>query len=78
MEVLGTGLKGYLGDFSNLATLAGSLTLGFFGFQFAKAAGRLSTAIIKARLGKPSLVRETSRKTSVKDLLKTPFQRMYE
>lgn len=78
MEVLGSGLKGYLGDFSNLANLAGGLTLAFFGFQFAKATGRLSTAIIEARLGKPSLIRETSRKTSVKDLLKTPFQRMYE
>ena len=78
LEVLGTGLKGYLGDFSNLASLAGGLTLAFFGFQFAKATGRLSTTIIEARLGKPSLIRETSRKTSVKDLIKTPLQRMYE
>ncbi|OMJ66861.1 hypothetical protein SteCoe_36146 [Stentor coeruleus] len=78
MEVVGTGLKGYLGNFSNLASLAGGLTLAFFGFQFAKAAGRLSTSIIEARLGKPSLVRETSRKTSVTELLKSPFAKIYE
>jgi ATPase family AAA domain-containing protein 3A/B len=78
MDILGTGLKGYLGDFKNLASLAGGLTLMFFGFQFAKAAGKISTSMVEARLGKPSLVRETSRKTSIKDYIKTPVQKLIE
>ena len=78
MEVVGNGLSGFFGDFRNLANVAGGLTLAFFGFHFAKAAGRLATSYVEAHLGKPSLIRETSRKTSVKELLKSPFTSLYE
>ena len=78
LEVVSKGLGGFFGDFKNLASVAGGLTLAFFGFQFAKAAGRLTTSYVETRLGKPSLVRDTSRKTSIRELFKSPLQSLYE
>lgn len=78
MEIVGNGLGGFFGDFKNLANVAGGLTLAFFGYHFAKAAGRVATSYVEAHLGKPSLIRETSRKTSIKEYLKSPFTSLYE
>jgi len=77
LEAVGSGLKVYLSDFKNLMYLAGGMSLAFFGFQFAKASGRITTAFVEARMGKPSLVRETSRMTSFREYMMTPVQAMY-
>ncbi|CAG9321361.1 unnamed protein product [Blepharisma stoltei] len=78
LEAVGGGLKTYLGDFKNLLYLSGALTIAFFGFQFAKAAGKITSTFIEARLGKPSLVRQTSRKTTVKEVITTPVNKLYK
>ena len=77
LEAIGSGLRSYLSDFRNIAFLAGGLTLTFFGFQFAKAAGRVTTSWVEARMGKPSLIRETTRKTSAKQWLMLPAHKLY-
>lgn len=77
LSAIGSGTKEYLTNFSNLATLAGGLTLAFFGFQFARAAGRITTALVEARVGKPPLVRETSRKTTIGQHFMAPLSSFY-
>jgi ATPase family AAA domain-containing protein 3A/B len=77
LEAVGSGMRSYLSDFGNLMTLAGGLTLVFFGFQGAKATGQIATAFIQARIGMPSLVRDTSRKTSLWQYCKSPFSYVY-
>mmetsp|Transcript_8305 Transcript_8305/g.4459 ORF Transcript_8305/g.4459 Transcript_8305/m.4459 type:complete len:96 (+) Transcript_8305:507-794(+) len=65
MKTIGKGVYSYLTDFTNLATLAGGLTLVFFGWQFAKSSTKVVSALVEARIGKPVLVRETSRATTL-------------
>lgn len=77
IEAIGSGMRSYLSDFSNLVTLAGGLTLIFFGFQGAKATGQIVTTFVEARIGKPSLVRETTRKTSLWQYAKSPLSTLY-
>lgn len=73
LESIGGGVKQYLSDFRNVVTLAAGMTMVFFGFQFAKAGGRIAQSMIESRLGKPSLVRETSRITSMKHWAMMPL-----
>lgn len=77
LEIVGSGIKSYVSDIGNLATLAGGLTLAFFGFQFARTSGRFVSKIVESRFGRPSLVRETSRKSSFKDWAFAPFGFFY-
>lgn len=77
LEAVGGGLRSYLSEFKNLLYLSGGLTVAFFGFQFAKAAGKITSTFVEARLGKPSLVRQTSRKTSAKEVMLTPVSALY-
>lgn len=60
-NILGTGLNLLLTDWDKILATAGGLSLIALGIYTAKGATSISTKYIEARLGKPSLVRETSR-----------------
>lgn len=60
-NILGTGLNLLLTDWDKILATAGGLSLIALGIYTAKGATSISTKFIEARLGKPSLVRETSR-----------------
>lgn len=77
LEAVGSGLRSYLSDFRNIAYLAGGLTLAFLGFQFARSTGRMATYFVESRIGKPSLIRDTSRRTSLKQYALSPLQALY-
>eukprot|EP01041_Mallomonas_annulata_P000969 gene969-1878_t len=58
---LGTGFRDFVSDREKLANTAATLTLIAFGVYTAKVSTGVTGRYIEARLGKPSLVRETSR-----------------
>jgi len=72
-SVVGTGLTSFLNNWNMITAFAGGATLIFFGYRGAKHSIGLVARSIEARLGKPSLVRETSRFT-VSEALKHPIQ----
>jgi len=71
--IVGDGIKGYLGDWQKIGTTVGALTLLATGVYTAKVSTATAGRIIEARIGKPNLVRETSR-TSALEILKHPFK----
>lgn len=72
-SVLGTGATALLQDWDKILAAAGGLTLLAFGVYSAKGSTSVAARYIESRLGKPSLVRETSRFT-VLDTVKHPIQ----
>lgn len=58
---IGTGLRDFLSDRERLANVAGTLTAVAFGVYFARTSIGITGRFVEARLGKPTLVRETSR-----------------
>lgn len=72
-QVLGTGLNALLTDWDKVLAAAGGLSLLALGVYSAKGTTSLATRFLEARLGKPSLVRETSR-FSLLDTLIHPVQ----
>ncbi|KAL1460146.1 hypothetical protein WDU94_012084 [Cyamophila willieti] len=60
-NILGTGLNLLLTDWDKILATAGGLSLIALGIYSAKGATSITTKYVEARLGKPSLVRETSR-----------------
>ncbi|GJQ69912.1 putative ATPase family AAA domain-containing protein [Trypoxylus dichotomus] len=72
-SVLGAGAHAMLTDWNKVIVAAGGLSLLALGVYSAKGAAGLSARYIEARLGKPSLVRETSR-FSFLDTLKHPIE----
>ncbi|KAL3787501.1 hypothetical protein ACHAW5_003572 [Stephanodiscus triporus] len=72
-KLLGEGLSSYLKDGEKLRNTAFIVSLAAAGIYSAKTAAGIAGRFIEARLGKPSLVRETSRVT-VSQLLKTPIK----
>ncbi|KAJ8871211.1 hypothetical protein PR048_027517 [Dryococelus australis] len=72
-SVLGSGAKALLEDWDKVLAAAGGLSLLALGVYSAKGATGVTARYVEARLGKPSLVRETSR-FSLLETLKHPIQ----
>lgn len=71
-KMLGEGLSSYLTDGEKLRNTAFMVSLAAVGIYSAKTAAGIGGRFIEARLGKPSLVRETSR-ISASQLLTSPI-----
>uniref|UniRef100_A0A8D8ZF79 ATPase family AAA domain-containing protein 3 n=1 Tax=Cacopsylla melanoneura TaxID=428564 RepID=A0A8D8ZF79_9HEMI len=67
-NILGTGLNLLLTDWDKILATAGGLSLIALGIYSAKGATSITTKFVEARLGKPSLVRETSRFSMIESL----------
>ncbi|KAG7214164.1 hypothetical protein KM043_001513 [Ampulex compressa] len=72
-SVLGSGASALLQDWDKILAAAGGLSLLAFGVYSAKGTTGVAARYIESRLGKPSLVRETSRFT-VLDSARHPIQ----
>ncbi|XP_076277930.1 ATPase family AAA domain containing bor [Lasioglossum baleicum] len=72
-SVLGSGATALLQDWDKIIAAAGGLSLLAFGVYTAKGSTGVAAKYIESRLGKPSLVRETSRFT-VLDTLRHPVE----
>ena len=72
-HTIGEGLKEFVSDREKLGNVAGTLTLLALGVYTAKVGTGVTGRYIEARLGKPSLVRETTRKNFVQ-MVKSPVQ----
>lgn len=72
-SVLGTGANALLQDWDKILAAAGGLSLLAFGVYSAKGSTSIAARYIESRLGKPSLVRETSRFT-VLDTVRHPIR----
>lgn len=72
-SVLGSGATALLQDWDKIVAAAGGLSLLAFGVYTAKGTTGVAARYIESRLGKPSLVRETSRFT-VLDTVRHPIQ----
>ncbi|CAK9815172.1 ATPase family AAA domain-containing protein 3-B [Anthophora quadrimaculata] len=72
-SVLGTGLTTFLQDWDKILAAAGGLSLLALGVYSAKGTTGIAARYIESRLGKPSLVRETSRFTAL-DTMRHPIK----
>ncbi|XP_022344766.1 ATPase family AAA domain-containing protein 3-like [Crassostrea virginica] len=72
-SVLGSGLQAFITDRDKVAAAAVGLTMAAVGIYAAKHSTGVAARYIEARLGKPSLVRETSRLT-VGEAIKHPIK----
>ncbi|XP_032672752.1 ATPase family AAA domain-containing protein 3A homolog [Odontomachus brunneus] len=72
-SVLGSGAKALLGDWDKITAAAAGLSLLAFGVYTAKGTTGVAARYIESRLGKPSLVRETSR-FALLDAARHPIQ----
>ncbi|XP_012270642.1 ATPase family AAA domain-containing protein 3A homolog [Orussus abietinus] len=72
-SVLGSGVSALLQDWDKILAAAGGLSLVAFGVYSAKGSTGVAARYIEARLGKPALVRETSR-FSILDSVRHPVQ----
>lgn len=61
--IVGSGVRDYLTDWEKLSKTVGALSLLALGVYSARVSTSVAGRVIEARLGKPPLVRETSRKT---------------
>lgn len=61
---IGAGLSSFVSDRDKVATAVGGLSAAAVGIYFARAGASVVGGYVAARLGKPSLVRETSRITA--------------
>lgn len=72
-SVLGSGASALLKDWDKILAAAGGLSLVALGVYTAKGSTGVASRYIEARLGKPSLVRETSRFSAL-EVLRHPIQ----
>jgi len=72
-ETIGSGVKDFLGDKDRLRNTVISISLLAFGIYAAKTSMGVTGKYIEARLGKPSLIRDTSR-ISPLQILRHPIQ----
>ncbi|CAH1995784.1 unnamed protein product [Acanthoscelides obtectus] len=72
-SVIGTGAQAMLNDWNKVLTAAGGLTLLALGVYSAKGGTTVAARYVESRLGKPSLVRETSR-FSLLEAVKHPIE----
>jgi ATPase family AAA domain-containing protein 3A/B len=70
--IAGNGFKDYITDKDKLINTTLTISLIALGIYSSKTAAGVTGRYIESILGKPSLVRETSRKTAV-DIVKAPF-----
>lgn len=66
--IVGSGLRDYLTDWEKLGKTVGALSLLALGVYSARVSTAVAGRVIEARLGKPPLVRETSRRTFVESI----------
>ncbi|XP_022090065.1 ATPase family AAA domain-containing protein 3-like [Acanthaster planci] len=71
-SIIGDGLKSFISDWDKVSATAAGLTLIALGVYSAKMGTGVAARYIEARLGKPSLVRETSRLTPL-EVLRHPI-----
>lgn len=71
--VLGTGLNTFLSDWDKIAAAAAGISLLALGVYTAKGGTGVVARYIESRIGKPSLVRETSRVNLV-DSIRHPIK----
>ncbi|ESO88766.1 hypothetical protein LOTGIDRAFT_72085, partial [Lottia gigantea] len=74
-SVLGTGFQAFINDWDKVSATAAGLTLVAIGVYTAKYGTGVTARYIESRLGKPSLVRDTSRLT-VLEAIKHPINVM--
>jgi len=74
-SVLGTGLNEFISDNTKVLTTVGALSALAVGMYTAKRGTGVVSKYVEARLGRPSLVRETSR-LSIFEFLKHPMNNM--
>jgi len=72
-SVVGAGLKAFLSDWDKVVAAAAGASLLAVGYFSAKRATGVAASYVQARLGKPSLVRDTSR-LSLAELAKHPVK----
>ncbi|XP_063991788.1 ATPase family AAA domain-containing protein 3A homolog [Diachasmimorpha longicaudata] len=72
-SVLGAGVTSLLQDWDKILAAAGGLSLVALGVYTAKGSTGVASRYIEARLGKPSLVRETSRFSAL-DIVRHPIK----
>ncbi|XP_046555418.1 LOW QUALITY PROTEIN: ATPase family AAA domain-containing protein 3-B-like [Haliotis rubra] len=72
-SVLGTGFQAFISDWDKVSATAAGLTLVAIGVYAAKYGTGVAAKYVESRLGKPSLVRETSRFTAL-EALKHPIK----
>ncbi|CAL2031852.1 unnamed protein product [Caenorhabditis brenneri] len=72
-ELIGSGINQFLSDKTKIAAAVGGLTALAVGWYTAKRGTALTARYIESRLGKPSLVRETSRITPL-EVAKHPIK----
>jgi len=72
-SVVGAGLKAFLSDWDKVVAAAAGASLLAVGYFTAKRATGVGASYVQARLGKPSLVRDTSR-LSLFDVAKHPIK----
>ena len=71
--VLGTGFNAFLSDWDKIAAAAAGISLLALGIYSAKGGTGVVARYIESRIGKPSLVRETSRVNFV-DTIRHPIK----
>lgn len=69
---IGNGLQDFLTDRTKLLNTATTVSAIVFGIYFAKVSTSVAGRFIEARLGKPSLVRETTRKSAIQ-MIRSPI-----
>ena len=72
-STIGNGLQNFLTDKDKLINTATTVTAIVFGFYIAKASTGVAGRFIEARLGKPSLVRETTKK-NIFQMARSPIE----
>lgn len=72
-SIIGTGVQALLTDWDKVLTAAGGLSLVALGVYTAKGATGVTSRYIEARIGRPSLINETSRLT-FKDMIANPLK----
>lgn len=72
-SVLGAGFQAFLNDWDKVTAAAAGLSLLALGVYTAKRSTGVLASYVEARLGKPSLVRDTSRFSAI-DIVKHPIQ----
>lgn len=72
-SIIGSGVQALLTDWDKVLTAAGGLSLVALGVYTAKGATGVTSRYIEARIGRPSLINETSRLT-FKDMIANPLK----
>lgn len=74
-STIGNGLQAFISDREKLGNAAATLTIVAFGIYTARVSTGVVGRYIEARIGKPSLVRETTKK-NILQMIRSPFSTM--